>query len=197
MIATPDLDRPDVRYGEVEMARVGQKAQPLPARRLPPDIAIPAKGRLPRWFFEMPSARPEEPVTAGSELGPGPGPEALMIPPEEQLDLREAVLGAMWQYFGNPDALRLLNEIRAQKSAAVMPAPPAAPAAEEGTIEPPFEEEPVPGQRLAVFPQAAEGFEEEEVESAATEDGGALPEPVEGSAEAEVTAEPEEGSTAR
>jgi hypothetical protein len=74
-----------------------------------------ARGGLPDWLIDRPSDRPDEPITAGSPVGPGPGPEALVVPPEDQVDLREMVLDAMYTYFGNMDAYQMLQQIRMEK----------------------------------------------------------------------------------
>ena len=36
--------------------------------------------------FDAPTQRPDEPITSGADIGPGPGPEALGAPPASQGD---------------------------------------------------------------------------------------------------------------
>jgi hypothetical protein len=71
-------------------------------------------------MFEMPSAFPEEPVSAGLGMGPGPGPEMLQTqqPPE---DIREATLAYLAQNFGNADAQQVLAQLRQERSQPVAP----------------------------------------------------------------------------
>jgi hypothetical protein len=38
-----------------------------------------------------------------------------MVPPEDQVDLREMVLDAMYTYFGNMDAYQMLQQLRTEK----------------------------------------------------------------------------------
>jgi len=58
-----------------------------------------------------PTNRPNEPVTAGLSLGPGPGPEALgPMPPDPMDPVRQAVQ-AMLLVSPNPDLIRVLNRL--------------------------------------------------------------------------------------
>lgn len=58
-----------------------------------------------------PTMRPQEPVTAGLSVGPGPGPEALgPMPPGPADPLRMAVQ-AMMMVSPNPDLVRVLNRL--------------------------------------------------------------------------------------
>jgi len=70
-------------YGERQQLMAAQRAVPMgtptspgggPAPQSQPSQQGPLPGTLP---FLHPTARPNEPVTAGIPLGPGPGPEAL------------------------------------------------------------------------------------------------------------------------
>ena len=54
-------------YGEAGALAEAQRQAPLPATPAP----------LPITDLDAPTARPNEPVTAGAPFGPGPGPEAL------------------------------------------------------------------------------------------------------------------------
>lgn len=44
---------------------------------------------LPEWFFSMESTRPDEPLTAGMDVGPGPGSEILKETPPVEGDTEE------------------------------------------------------------------------------------------------------------
>lgn len=64
------------------VAAPGTKAQPAAALGIPGAQATPGPAARPQALpgqlpFTGPSERPNEPVTAGLKLGPGPGPEAL------------------------------------------------------------------------------------------------------------------------
>ena len=78
-------DLPDARYGENSQFQALQQGaslsaspspqgqgQPLDLGSLPPN---PAAGLV--TSLSAPTARPNEPVTAGAAMGAGPGPEAL------------------------------------------------------------------------------------------------------------------------
>lgn len=78
-------DLPDAKYGENSQFQALQQgaslsaspspqgpAQPFDANALPPN---PAAGQV--TPLSAPTARPDEPVTAGAAMGPGPGPSAL------------------------------------------------------------------------------------------------------------------------
>ena len=66
----PVRDIPSSYYGEGEELKAMQGAAPMYAAPPPP--------RPPDLF--APSSRPAEPITAGAPIGPGPGPEALVMP---------------------------------------------------------------------------------------------------------------------
>lgn len=57
--------------------------------------------------LDAPTERPEEPLTAGSPSGPGPGPEALNLAPPEQDEADE--LRAIYKMFPT-EGLRELIE---------------------------------------------------------------------------------------
>lgn len=78
-------DLPDAKYGENSQFQALQQgaslsaspspqgqAQPFDANALPPN---PAAGQV--TPLSAPTARPNEPVTSGAAMGPGPGPSAL------------------------------------------------------------------------------------------------------------------------
>lgn len=76
-------DLPDAQYGEAKTFRELQQAAPLEQTPAPGmDSAVPAGGAaVPPSSrvvpFDAPSMRPDEPVTTGAALGPGPGPEVM------------------------------------------------------------------------------------------------------------------------
>jgi hypothetical protein len=78
---------PGGEYGNVTELKNAQRAIPLPnasATPSPPSQA-PGGGSAPvvapgDMNFDAPTERPQEPITAGLPMGPGPGPEALNLP---------------------------------------------------------------------------------------------------------------------
>lgn len=84
-------DLPDAKYGENSQFQALQQgaslsaspspqgqAQPFDANALPPN---PAAGQV--TPLSAPTARPNEPVTSGASMGPGPGPSALGPQPSQ------------------------------------------------------------------------------------------------------------------
>ncbi len=83
---------PGGEYGSVTKLDDGQKVIPLPNANAanvtapaPVTSAPPGGGAGPTIApgdinFEGPTQRPNEPVTAGLPMGPGPGPEVLNLP---------------------------------------------------------------------------------------------------------------------
>lgn len=67
----PIRSLPDPAYGEGQEFRALQQAAPLPL--------VPEQGVSPVGLFD-PTARPDEPVTAGIASGPGDGPESVGSP---------------------------------------------------------------------------------------------------------------------
>lgn len=70
-----------------------------PSRGVPPG---PPVGVIP---FGSPTQRPGEPVTSGSPLGAGPGPESLGLPSSTQLQQQDAQSLAyavsVWEHLAN------------------------------------------------------------------------------------------------
>lgn len=58
-----------------------------------------------------PSARPNEPVTAGLKAGMGPGPEAMPPMPPSPVDPVRQVIQAMMMVSPNPDLARVLARL--------------------------------------------------------------------------------------
>lgn len=80
---------PGGEYGSATALKQGQQAVPLPnAQAVAAPQSVPSFGGTGGAVapgdinFEAPTARPNEPVTAGLPVGPGPGPEALNMPDE-------------------------------------------------------------------------------------------------------------------
>src|SRR5262249_32095544 len=81
--AQPLRALPDARYGGAKAVLDQQRAAPLPQTAPPPTTPPARRAMFPDRSAELvpasePTRRPDEPVTAGASLGPGPGPEALM-----------------------------------------------------------------------------------------------------------------------
>lgn len=83
---------PGQTYGEAKSQLDAQRAQPIgpppqppaPSALGPTPSAGPLPGSLPR--LDRPSERPDVPVTAGADAGPGPGMEALGLDVPEGID---------------------------------------------------------------------------------------------------------------
>jgi hypothetical protein len=76
---------PDAKYGEQATYQQDQRGAPLAqAQGVPsaPPVGVNERANavVP---FSAPTQRPDEPVTAGAAMGPGPGPEALGISPQQ------------------------------------------------------------------------------------------------------------------
>lgn len=117
---------PGGQYGSGVASEEAQKILPLPSvtapsaaptPQLPPVAAggsggVVAPGDI---NFEGPTQRPDEPVTAGLPVGPGPGPEALNPPlPQVTPNDPAVVLRAMYQNVPeaqNNDVLRLIEAL--------------------------------------------------------------------------------------
>ncbi len=76
---------PDQPYGDAKQQMADQRIAPMggaPQMPPPPNIAAsdassPQQPQYGGGPLNAPSGRPHEPVTAGAELGPGPGPSVL------------------------------------------------------------------------------------------------------------------------
>ncbi len=97
-LRVPNMQAPSPQYGVRAQQQAAQRAVPIaaPATDVPPPPTAPAGGAAPAGAggalggggalpvlpgqvtpLDAPTERPDEPVTAGVPLGPGPGPEAL------------------------------------------------------------------------------------------------------------------------
>jgi hypothetical protein len=117
----PNVTDPEssLQVGDRQMLQAAQGIAPLPQAQSPrvaspsrrnPSSAVEGAGALPSGFFDSESARPMEPVTAGMDMGAGPGSEGLAMNPMD--DIRESVLNYLATNYANADALKALDEIR-------------------------------------------------------------------------------------
>lgn len=116
-------------YGVAQAQAEAQRAMPMraapmpaPAQGAPAPMPAPAGGPAsppvgapipPGAFGDLhrPTERPYEPVTAGAVSGPGPGPEALMRPPN--VNRVSSVLQQAAQRTGSPVLSRLASQAQA------------------------------------------------------------------------------------
>lgn len=99
-------------YGARQEQVAAQRALPLPAAPPVPAPPPPAPGALPggRGPFTRPTEYPNEPLTAGMSIGPGPGPEALAMRGGLSMDDEiVARLRGLYQAFPSSDIERLLD----------------------------------------------------------------------------------------
>lgn len=117
-VSEANRDLPNAGYGEQAAYQEQMQAAPMAS-------APPAGASFADLFgdpsssvvgFDAESTRPDEPVTAGAPVGPGPGPEALGLPQDTSIDKLRAYLPAL-QYMadnGNSDAARnIVRKIQA------------------------------------------------------------------------------------
>lgn len=99
-------------YGARQEQVAAQRALPLPAAPPVPAPPPPAPGALPggRGPFTRPTEYPNEPLTAGMSIGPGPGPEALAgnlaLSPDDAV---LADLMGLYRVYPNRDLARLIE----------------------------------------------------------------------------------------
>jgi hypothetical protein len=67
----------------------------------------------PGGVLNQPTARPNEPVTAGLPIGPGPGPEALQMPSRQQ-QMTQSQIATAAQITGNPVLIRMAREAQSR-----------------------------------------------------------------------------------
>lgn len=80
----------------------GKQPSPSAMQQTQPGIQ---PGQIPS--LDDPTARPDEPITAGLPIGPGEGPSALGIAPQAPVELR--ILRQMYARSGNEDVRRLIE----------------------------------------------------------------------------------------
>lgn len=85
----------------------GAAPKPRAQRGAPPSAVTP---------LGAPTQRPDEPVTAGAALGPGPGPEALGLPSPATQSYQTALstLQSVAATSGNSEVAALLNQMQAR-----------------------------------------------------------------------------------
>ncbi len=99
------------KYGVAAEQAASQQAVPIaaPSQAVPgPQATAAPQGPAPGTLGGLtdPTARPNEPLTAGLATGPGPGPEGLRMDPDaEILDQ----LRALYRRTGSPALLRLIE----------------------------------------------------------------------------------------
>lgn len=105
-------------YGQRGAQEAAQRAIPLPAA--PPVQASPPPGPAPGSFgaFNRPTEYPNEPLTAGLPIGPGPGPEVLGGAPITNDDQLVAKLRGLYAAVPSSDIAALLDA--AERRAAQM-----------------------------------------------------------------------------
>lgn len=107
-------DLPDAQYGESKTFRDLQEAAPLAQTPQPGRATVTSgspTGATPSVIpLNAPSTRPDEPITAGSNFGPGPTPDALGLNSGPAMDYQSAKdsLSAMAQASGSPEVNALL-----------------------------------------------------------------------------------------
>ncbi len=93
-------------YGsKAQLARIQQtvpRGQVAPAGSGPPPPGAPTDG-IASGLFD-PTARPDEPLTAGAVLGPGPGPSNMPLMSQRKEELIQAMVQATG---GHPDIMRI------------------------------------------------------------------------------------------
>lgn len=77
----------------------------------PPRIAGPVVGADEIPNLTDPTQRPDEPVTAGIDMGPGPGSNALGPMPPSPSDPTRMIVQALMDISPSPDLARILNRL--------------------------------------------------------------------------------------
>ena len=183
-IREADMDSPDLQYGDRQnlnqaqrIARVANRpSEGGPARRPGGSPGVTGK-KLPPWLTSGESMFPQEPGSAGLDMGAGPGSEALMAS-QPAPDEREEILQGLVSLYGSPQARAMLNEMRNTRATAMQAeteladtqgalADPLA----EPTELPPAGEGDVPPEEEIPFPESDMPTTEEEIPA-----GNAVPE---------------------
>src|SRR5690348_7314936 len=104
---------PDAAYGEQATFQADQQGAPMGSPATPGGLSAGGAGGAGLIGLDAPSTRPDEPVTAGSPLGPGIGPEAIGLGPQaveaEDLDRLRRYLPALVEMANRPDATASLR----------------------------------------------------------------------------------------
>lgn len=123
-ITSPDIDTErGLQYGDRSMLEDAQRIAKTAVgagasvggaeRRL--GGTPPTRGKLPPWLTNTPDTNPEEPTTAGLDMGPGPGSEALAAPAPTD-DIRDVVMQYIADVYGNEDAVAWLAQRRTDRA---------------------------------------------------------------------------------
>jgi hypothetical protein len=107
----PAMRLPDAAYGEQSTFQAAQQGAPMAQVQSGGNVPQgPSQGQgepVQVTPFGAPTQNPDEPVTAGAALGPGPGPAAMGLAPDPmvQMDQRDAQRLApylpVWEYWAN------------------------------------------------------------------------------------------------
>ena len=95
---------PSQQYGQAAAQSRSQEAVPMAAPPAQPPAPLVAPGGM--GPLDRATERPDEPVTAGAPLGPGPGPEVLPQVGPSPID----VLRALYAADPNEDLRELLED---------------------------------------------------------------------------------------
>lgn len=99
-------------FGQRQQVERAQKVAPVPNRRVRPK----AQGMTLADLLARPTARPDDPITAGLPVGPGPGPEILQAFGPQAISAKEALRLLEGAISGLPAVsvatLNLLTELR-------------------------------------------------------------------------------------
>ena len=95
-------------YGEGQEMMAIQQGAPMAAA---PDM--PRRSVIP---FSSPTMRPDEPVTAGSPIGAGPGPGAIdaLLTGMEEPDLVAAAIRAAYRQYPSPYLRNMITRLEAE-----------------------------------------------------------------------------------
>lgn len=109
---------PDQEYGAMKTQLDAQRLAPMAGTSpLPKPAPVPSGNggapQMPQYSggpFNAPTARPNEPVTAGVDIGPGPGSEALTFQPIQQ-GAGSGAMSAMLQRLSATDTTGILGKL--------------------------------------------------------------------------------------
>lgn len=112
---------PGETYGEGKQLAEMQAAQPLPDNRAQTEAdmmqsALNDAGSIPEQFppggfLNQPTSRPNEPVTAGLDIGAGPGSEIMGMPSRRQNQVQQQLATAA-QITNNPTIQKMAQNAR-------------------------------------------------------------------------------------
>jgi hypothetical protein len=113
---------PDQAYGDAKQQAMAQRVQPLASAGPPPTPEPPGSAAMsaPPYQggdFMAPSARPDEPITHGVDIGPGAGPEALNLPAVPTGPQGNGYLTGTLSQLSGMDATGILGTLAAKAAA--------------------------------------------------------------------------------